>query len=293
MANMTTTGQPQAWLPSAVGNLIVQPLQAQSVALQAATMVRVNEAANSFRVPVVTEDPSVSWLEEGQEIPASGARLAEDSDTWHKLGGLTNVSSELIQDSSPEVAKVVTDRLAGSLAQALDKAFFGARGSDKKAPRGLGDITGITSISAGTKVTTLDPFVEAVFAASKAGGAVLNSFVCHPDVGLQLAKLKEKADSNRTLLQPDPTKANPTTDAGLVLPVATIAGVPLYTTPACPANVIWGIPKDSVVVAVRRGTEIVKSDQAYFTSDVTAVRAILRVTTVFGHAKAVTKITIG
>jgi len=67
MANMTTTGQPQAYLDSAVGNLIVRPLQAQSVALQAATTVSVNEAANSFRVPIVSADPSVAWVGGGGE----------------------------------------------------------------------------------------------------------------------------------------------------------------------------------------------------------------------------------
>lgn len=293
MANMTTTGQPQAYLDSAVGNLIVRPLQAQSVALQAATLVNINEAANTFRVPVVSQDPSVAWVAEGEEIGASTARLEEDSDTFKKLAGLTNVSSELLEDSSPAVAEVVTKGLARSLALALDKAFFTARGSNTKAPRGLGDFNGVHTISAGAKLTSLDPFVEAVYAASEAGGAVLNSFVANPADALSLAKIKERSDSQRALLTPDPTRANPTTEAGLVIPAATIAGVPLYTTPACPKGTIWGIPRDAVVVAIRKGAEITKSDQVYFTSDVTCVRALIRVTTVCGHAQSIQKIAIG
>lgn len=293
MANMTTTGQPQAYLDSAVGNLIVRPLQAQSVALQAATTVSVNEAANSFRVPIVSADPSVAWVGEGETIPDSSARLEEDSSQFFKLGGLTNVSSELLEDSSPAVAEVVTKGLGRSLALALDKAFFTARGSNTKAPRGLGDFNGVHVISAGAKLTSLDPFVEAVYSSSEAGGAVLNSFVANPADALSLAKIKERSDSQRALLTPDPTRANPTTEAGLVIPAATIAGVPLYTTPACPKGTIWGIPRDAVVVAIRKGAEITKSDQVYFTSDVTCVRALIRVTTVCGHAQSIQKIAIG
>lgn len=291
--NMTTPNQPRAWLNSAVGDLVVRPLQAQSVALQAATMVRIDEASNSFRVPVVTEDPAVAWVAEGEEIPASGAHLAEDADVFHKLAGLTNVSSEFLNDSSPAVAEVVTKGLARSLALKLDTAFFGKRGTDTKAPRGLGDITDVNTIAAGAKITNLDPFTEAIYAASKAGGAVLGSFVANPDDALAIAKLKDRTDSNRALIQPDPTKGDPTTDAGMVVPAAAIAGVPMYTTPACPKGTVWGIPRDSVVVALRKDFEVTKNDSVYFTSDVTAVRALARVTTVFGYPQAIQKITIG
>ena len=126
--NMVSTSQPRAFLNSAVGNLIVRPLQAQSVALRAATMVRIDEASNSFRVPVVTEDPAVAWVAEGEEIPASGAKLAEDTDLFHKLAGLTTVSSEFLNDSSPAVAEIVTKGLARSLALKLDTQGVGKVG---------------------------------------------------------------------------------------------------------------------------------------------------------------------
>lgn len=292
-ATMTSTGQPQAWLHSAVGNLIIRPLQAKSVALRAATMVRIGEASNAFRIPVVTDDPAVAWVAEAEEIPAAGNKIAEDSDVFHKLAGLTTVSSELLNDASPAVAEVVTKGLARSLALKLDAAFFGKRGTDVKAPRGLGDIDGVNTIAAGAKLTSLDVFTEAVYAASKAGGATLSAFVAHPDDGLAIAKIKEKADSQRPLLQPEPTKGDGVTEAGTVTPAATIAGVPFWTTPACPKGILWGIPKDSVVVAVRQDLTLTKDDSVYFTSDVTAVRAITRVTTVFGHPQAVQRITIG
>lgn len=292
-ATMTSTGQPRAIVDSAVGNLIIRPLQAKSVALRAATMVKVDEASNAFRVPVVTEDPAVAWVNEGDELAASGAKLLEDSDVYHKLGGLTLVSNEFLDDSSPAIADIVTGGLARSLAIALDTAFFGKRGTDVKAPRGLGDIDGVNVIQAGTKLTSLDPFVDAVYAASNAGGSALSAFVAHPDAGLQLAQLKEKDGSRRPLLQPDPTRGDGVTEAGTVTPAARIAGVPLWTCPACPKNTVWGIPKDSVVVAVRKDLTLTKDSSAFFTSDVTALRALARVTTVFGHPAAIQKITIG
>ena len=290
---MTTTGQPRAIIDSAVGKLIIRPLQAKSVALRAATMVHVSETSNAFRIPIVSEDPAVAWVNEGEEIPADGATLTEDADVFHKLAGLTKASSEILEDSSPAVADIITGGLARSLALKLDTAFFGKRGTDVKAPRGLGDIDGVGVIQAGTKLTSLDPFTDAVYAASAAGGAVLSAFVAHPDDGLTIAKIKEKADSNRALLQSDPTKGDGVTEAGTVTPAARIAGVPFWTTPACPKGTIWGIPKDSVVVAVRKDITLTKDESVYFTSDVTAIRALARVTTVFGHPAAIQKITIG
>lgn len=293
MATMTTANQPRAIVDSAVGNLIIRPLQAKSVALRAATRVNVDESSNAFRIPVVTEDPAVAWVAEGQEIAADGAKLTEDSDVFHKLAGITAVSNEFLDDSSPAIADIVTGGLARSLALKLDTAFFGSRGSDVKAPRGLGDLTDVNVISAGAKITSLDPFTDAVYAASKAGGATLSAFVAHPDDGLALAKLKERSDSQRALLQSDPTKGDGVTEAGTVTPAATIAGVPMWTTPACPKGTIWGIPKDSVVVAVRKDITLTKDESVYFTSDVTAIRALARVTTVFGQAGAVQRISIG
>lgn len=290
---MTTTGQPRAIVDSSTGNLIIRPLQAKSVALRAATMVNVSEASNAFRIPVVTEDPAVAFVAEGEEIAASGAKLTEDADVFHKLAGLTTVSNEFLDDSSPAIAEIVTKGLARSLALKLDTAFFGKRGTDTKAPRGLGDIEGVNVIQAGTKLTSLDPFTDAVYAASNAGGAILGAFVGHPDDGLQLAKLKEKDGSQRALIQPDPTKGDGVTEAGTVTPAARIAGVPFWTTPACPKGTIWGIPKDSVVVAVRKDLTLTKDESVYFTSDVTAVRVLARVTTVFGHPAAIQKISVG
>lgn len=290
---MTTTGQPRAIIDSAVGNLILRPLESRSVALRATTLVHVSESSNAFRVPVVSEDPAVAWVNEGEEIAASGAKLTEDADVFHKLAGLTTVSNEFLDDSSPAVADIVTKGLARSLALKLDAAFLNKRGTDTKAPRGLGDIDGVNVIQAGAKLTSLDPFTDAVYAASKAGGATLSAFVAHPEDGLAIAKIKEKADSNRALIQPDPTRGDGVTEAGTVTPAARIAGVPFWTTPACPKGTIWGIPKDSVVVAVRKDLTLTKDESVYFTSDVTAVRALARVTTVFGHPRAIQRITIG
>lgn len=292
-ATMTTTGQPRAIIDSAVGNLVLRPLQAASVALRAATMVNVSETSNAFRIPVVSEDPAVAWVNEGDELAASGAKLLEDSDVYHKLGGLTLVSNEFLDDSSPAIADIVTGGLARSLAIALDTAFFGKRGTDVKAPRGLGDIDGVNVIQAGTKLTSLDSFVDAVYAASNAGGSALSAFVANPADGLTIAKIKEKADSQRALIQPDPTRGDGVTEAGTVTPAARIAGVPFWTTPACPKGTVWGIPKDSVVVAVRKDLTLKKDESTFFTSDVTAVRALARVTTLYGNPQAIQRITIG
>ena len=123
---MLAKGQPQAWLPEGFGQLVIQPVQAMSAAIQAIGSTQANANSNSYRVPVVKTDPSAAWVAEGEEIPASEQDLDEDADRFHKLAGLTIVSSELANDSNPDAAEQVGLGLARDIARKLHGAFFGS-----------------------------------------------------------------------------------------------------------------------------------------------------------------------
>lgn len=193
--SMTTKPQPTAWLPEAIGSLVVQPVQAASVAIQAVGAVNAGSQVNAYRVPIVTADPTAAWTAEGDEITASDTSLGEDADNFHKLAGLTIVSSELANDSSPDVAEQVGLGLARDIARKLDAAFFGKRASSILQPRGLGDITGVGDVEAGTAWANTDPFAEAQ-AHAEGAGATIGSFVANPADALALAKIKRMTGSN-------------------------------------------------------------------------------------------------
>ncbi|KUI13386.1 hypothetical protein AU192_24710, partial [Mycobacterium lehmannii] len=181
--------------------LIIQPLTLESVAMQASTVVRT--ASHSYRIPLLTGDPDVSWTPESAEIPVDEADFDELEVTPKKCAGLTVVSNELIADSSPEATNVIGQRLVQSLKRKVDSAWFA--NTTANGPSGLGSIAPSDVYAGAAGFANVDPFLEAIAAAENAGAKV-NTFVAHPDVALDLARLKESDTSNRNLLQPDPTQ---------------------------------------------------------------------------------------
>lgn len=280
MTTMTTTDEARAWLPEDVGTLVVQPVQAASVAIQVMGSVLTDGAVNSYRVPIVKTDPTASWVGEGEEITETAADLDEDADTFHKLAGLTVVSRELADDTNPSATEQIGLGLSRDLARRLDSAFFGTRAENTKAPRGLGDIKDVNAISAGSTFSSLDPFTDAIYAAESVG-ATLAGFVANPTDALAVAKIKDQAGSQRNLLSADPTQP------GRRL----VSGVPIYSSPAVAAGTIWGLPSERIVIPMRTDPRLDVDESVFFTSDRVAIRATLRVTFLYPHPAAIQKIT--
>lgn len=276
--------------------LVVQPFQAESVAIQilGPDAVKTRAPENwEIRAPIITADPQAAWVPEGAEIPVTSPTFSEDSDVYHKIAAVTVVSNELASDITGDAKVMVTDGIMRDLATQFDKAFFGARGSETDRPRGLGDVTGVTSqeVSAWADV---DPFIEATYSAASLG-APLTAFVANPTDAAALAKLKEETGSNRPLLSL-PAVATPGTAEGA--PVATapkplVGSTPLWMSQHVEPGTIWGIPSGQrVIVAIRSDVELVTSRDAYFGRDSIGLRGVMRITTLFTQPEAIQKITL-
>ncbi|MGD7707248.1 phage major capsid protein [Microlunatus sp. Y2014] len=262
--------------PEQVGPLLVQPVEDESVAVQASTSVHTD--SHDYRIPMVLADPTAGWVAEGSEIPATDADLDEELVTPAKLAGLTIISRELSEDTNPEAAATVGAGLARDIARKLDAAFFGSKGADVVQPAGLEDLLGVSTVSGA--FTNTDPFSEAVAAAEQVG-ATVSSFVTDPATALTLAKVKRATGSNEPLLGTDamsPTRR-------------TVLGLPLLVSPAVTVGTVWALPKARVFVVIRSDARIDVNPSVYFTSDRVAVRATMRVGFGFAHPAAVVKIT--
>ncbi|MSS84546.1 phage major capsid protein [Actinomycetaceae bacterium WB03_NA08] len=274
---LTTTDDVSGFLPPEYGNLIVQPVQTGAVAYQVAE--NISTGSSEFHVPIVGKDAGAGWVAEGEEIAVTEGKYGEATVIPKKVAGLSVISRELANDSSPAASKIVGDGLARSIARQVDIAFFGS--TTVNGPIGLEGVPGINEVEAPTAWTNLDPFAEAI-AEAEQEGAVITSFVANPEDAKVLATLKDQADSNRPLLGVDPTKATQ----------RLLQGVPLLVSPAVTPGTVWGIPRDRVLVITREGTEIAVDESVFFTSDRVAVRAIMRVGFAYPHAEAVQKITL-
>ncbi len=272
----TTTPTVSGLLPDQHGPLVVQPALDASIFAQVAKTVTTR--STEYRIPIVSADPTASWVAEGAEITPSDPTLQELTVTPAKVAGLTIVSRELADDTDPAAAEVIGAGLARDIARKVDAAYFGALAAP--APAGLGSLTTGTAAETGTAWTDLDPFAEALSEAEQVG-AQLTAFVANPADALQLAQLKDESGSARPLLNPDPTQ--PTRRL--------IHGVPLYVSPAVAVGTVWGIPRDRTLVVIRDDTTLEADRSVFFTSDRIAIKATMRVGFAFPHAAAIVKVT--
>ena len=146
--------------PEEVGPLVVQPVTAESVAMQVATVVTTGSA--SYRIPMITADSTAGWFAEGAEITPSDATTNEIDVVPSKVAGLSIISRELANDSSPLAAQVVGQSLARDIARRIDAAFFANTTSN--GPSGL---LSISPSIVDTRAATALPSVTATAATDK------------------------------------------------------------------------------------------------------------------------------
>lgn len=270
MPNNFFTTDAQPILPGEHGGLILDPLRANSVALNPAVSTTITTAGRSFTIPIVAEDAAASWTREGEEIAPSSPVLREIEIIPPKVAGLVPVSREVARDSSPAARAVVGESLAASITAQVDAAFLGAVAAP--APQGLGTITP-TVLTA--PLDSLDPLLDAK-AASAAVGGTPTAVIIHPDDALALYKVRESTGSNR----------------GLVGETNTAAGLPLIVSRHAKAGSIFVVDATKIYVVVREDIVVETSDDVYFSSDRTAVKAVMRVGFGFANEAANVRIDI-
>jgi HK97 family phage major capsid protein len=275
-----TAGAGPILSPAEVESLVVRPVLDQAVSALVSHVIQVG--SHDLRVPVVLTDPQASFVPEGGEIPATDGTLTEIVVTPKKLAALSVISSELANDSSPAALQVVGDGMVRDVKRALDASFFkAAPGTTPDGPSGLGSLTTAVASNAGSWAN-LDSF-EAAKANAETLHTEVTAFVAAPATILALSTLKEygTAGSNKPLLSTDVTQ-----------PVSrTISGVPLYSSPAVSADVVWALPAQHVLFVIRQGADLVSDSSVMFTSDRVAIRITMRVSYAFTLPLAVTKIT--
>jgi HK97 family phage major capsid protein len=167
--------------PEEVAPLIVQPTQELSVAMQTATVIPAS--TRKFRFPVVTDDVSAGWYNEGEDITLTDPDVDEVVAVPKGLKTLTTVSRELAEDSSREATALVGQSVARDMARKIDQAWFAS--STPKGPAGLASIAGPQALSSAAPMPTA---TSTPTASVGAAGTVLT-----------LSKLKKAAISNEPL----------------------------------------------------------------------------------------------
>jgi HK97 family phage major capsid protein len=276
MASTTSTFGP-ILAPEQVADLVITPLMQESIAGQVLTGVLTG--SHDYRIPIVAADPSASWVAEGAEIAVSDADVDELIVTPSKLAGLTIISQELADDSSPAAQDTVGAGIVRDLSKKTDQALFTA--TTTNGPGGLPGVSGISTVSAGAAYANVDAFSDALYTAEQYNG-VITAWVTNPATAKTLAKVKEQTGSNKPLLGADPTRPGG----------RQILGVPLLTSPYVSTinSPVWGIPRAQCIWVVRENAEVEADRSVFFTSHRVAVRAIIRQGFGFPNPPAIVKI---
>lgn len=262
--------------PADYGQLIINPVQAESVAFQVSNIIETRGA--EFHAPVITEDGGAKFAAEGEDLTGDATQFAELTVRPAKVGAVQLVSAELAADSSPEASALIGQSIARGIAKAVDKAFFGQLAAP--APQGLGYLADVTEVSG--QLTNLDAFTEAITKAEQQG-AVIKHFAVSPEDFAALLKLKKGDKSNEPLLGTDATEAS----------VRTILGVPVIPSAALTTGTAYGIdPRFSLAVR-RQDVAIEMSREAYFSTDQVAVKATMRVAFGFPHHRGIVRLNLG
>ncbi len=85
---------------------------------------------------------TVGWVAEGGDLPESNLGAASVTLTPHHVGGITELSRQLIQQSSPDVERLAREDLSFAVAAAVDAAIISGSGVGA-IPKGLTARTGV------------------------------------------------------------------------------------------------------------------------------------------------------
>lgn len=255
MATQTTPTSPKAWAPDQTVYVAGDVIPDATI-LHAATMVgKIEGDEPAVRVPFVLDDGDAAFTAEGTVIGDANQQFSETVVKTHKVSAVGKYSYETLQQ--PEAANLVVDSLSRSIVRYANAAFLG----NADDPTGLLNDTNI--IDGGIIEANLDPVVDAI-AGIEASYGQASTIIAAPDAWASLSKLKTGTDFNSALL-----------GAGVEAGQRQLLGLPVLVTPAMTSGSVLVLDRNAVIGA-SSGIRLARSEDAFFTADVVAVRVTWR-----------------
>lgn len=132
-------------------------------------------------IPKHASGLTTGWVAEGTAVPESSMAFDPVTMTPKHAGGVTEMSRQLIQQSSPDIEMLVRDDLAFMLAQAIDSALIKGGGSDE--PTGVMAVVGTQT---GALATPTWANVLAMLEKIEVSNATAASWLTSPGVATKL-----------------------------------------------------------------------------------------------------------
>jgi HK97 family phage major capsid protein len=192
----------------------IQPLRNKLLARRLGVRV-LSGLHGNVSIPKAGTGVSVGWVAENSAVPNSDIDPANVTLSPKHAGGVTELSRQLIMQSSPDVEQLIRDDFAAVLAQAIDAALIKGGGANE--PKGVLSTVGIQTSS----LATLDwPAVLAMKAKADLANVDASSWLFNPSTAAKFAGA-EKSEGTGIYLMNDDGK---------------IAGLQAYSTNQVPNN---------------------------------------------------------
>lgn len=280
LSGATATKGPET-VPQGFYDIIQEQLATLSPMLDSSVVTVLNTTSGEdIKVPVQSARMAGTATAEGATYAESDPTFTSITLRAHKFGTLTLVSSELLQDTGIDLVGFLGRQMGLALGTAIGNVL--TQGTGTVQPNGLvfalgtaPAVTGGTGVSGAPtadNLITLMHAVDSVYAAQPGAGFMMSRAT--------LGTVRALKDNNGSYL------FNPYADAGVV---GRLLAYPVYENPFMPAigtaaasatltgkSVLFGDLR-AYHTRLVGGIEIVRSDEAYFTSDQIAFKARVRV----------------
>lgn len=223
---VNTTGSAPELVPTDHrGDLYIQPLRNKLLARRLGVRV-LSGLHGNVTIPKHGTGVSVGWVAENGAVPDSDVNPSNITLAPKHAGGVTELSRQLIMQSSPDVEQLVRDDFAAVLAQAIDSALIKGGGTNE--PIGVLSTVGIQTAN----LATLNwANVLAMKAKAELANVDASSWLFNPSVAAKFAGTEKSTGTGIYLLGDDgrmagiqsystnqvPNNATPDPDTGIAI----------------------------------------------------------------------------
>lgn len=223
---VNTTGSAPELVPTDHrGDLYIQPLRNKLLARRLGVRV-LSGLHGNVTIPKHGTGVSVGWVAENGAVPDSDVNPSNITLAPKHAGGVTELSRQLIMQSSPDVEQLVRDDFAAVLAQAIDSALIKGGGTNE--PTGVLSTVGIQTAN----LATLNwANVLAMKAKAELANVDASSWLFNPSVAAKFAGTEKSTGTGIYLLGDDgrmagiqsystnqvPNNATPDPDTGIAI----------------------------------------------------------------------------
>lgn len=263
MANDTVSAN--SLIREKVANMLVQPLQASSVILNAGATIF--DSSEPLRIPTIEEGVNPEWVGENELIPEDEVTTGEISlmpSDRKSIKIITRVSNELIRQATIGVSGVLESRLVADVRNKLDTALLMGDGGGDTPDNSILGVVNQPGVTTGVfDAADPDSVIDAIGALNALEVNPTRLIVSGADF-TEMRKLKD--NSGRYLLTPD-------ISAGAV---GSIHGIPVSITNKLEAGtaVLADMSAIAVVRDIDPRVDILK--ERYADYDQTGIRVVTR-----------------